>query len=471
MEKNDNIVDTIIAGSKQGLTLAQIIDKYLDKQKLPSSARDLITKEFEFNTQFFPNYPIAHGVLEKKFIMDLQSGDYYIYDEKLRHRTSVQKASLLSIFNPKSFQKLQDTRLYTVCLGYNPDNPTLFYEHKGMPYLNLYRPAPWQFPYMYEGKEVPNTALPERYKDFFMHICDNVEDSYNYLIHFLAATVQPNYRPQSYLALLGRQGVGKNTLIDIMAAVLDKENVCIFQSNSLKDERFNAPLKDRKLIFFDEVQVKTDSDERFLKEFINPEVQIEEKGRDKKTYTNFATVIMAANSLAAIRTSSDDRRYSFLDLPNKTLLEFHKEKYTHVGTLNHYRTKYLLDEESIKQLGEYLLNIKVDVRLLSEPLKSKAKLKHKRDSLNDWEIAIFDTLAPQLAGQTVSINKANEKLQEITNNSKVKPGRERWKQLSQHKPGYFKRKKMAHKDGGQEYVIVFEPLESQPKETLDEETD
>jgi len=464
-ERNQEILDALIELCKSGLEIHEAAQKYVEKQKLPASQYPVILKMFKEQTEYYLNFDVNQKILTQKFILDMQSDEYFIYNEKLKRLTDVKKSSLATLFHPKAFQKIQDTRLKLCLIGYNPNTPILFYEKYENTYINKYRPAEWQFPYVYEKKPVPTVALPERYDKFFRHMCDNEDLSYRFLLSFLASTVQPGHIPQTYLTLLGKPGVGKNTLIDIMAQVLEKDNVVIFNDGNLKDVKFNSEFKNKKLIMFDEVLVRDTVDERFLKGFVNDTISIEEKGKDKRVYDNYASVVLAANSLASIRVSNDDRRYSFLDLPNVTLKEFHKANYPKMP-FEHYRKTHLLEPEAIKELGEYLLSYKIDYELIDWPPETKAKRKQKEEGLLDWELAIFDMVSPLNHGRTLSMDQANKALEEHVT-IKNRPSIARWRTLSQLKPGYFEVvRERDTKHSTRPTVVKFAELSKQPKEKV-----
>lgn len=467
-----DILNTIIQGSKAGVPLNEIVENYMGKQKQAITVENYnrLLAIFQDHTKYFPNYPLVLNVLSKKFIMDLQTDRYFIYDEEIKRMTPVLKASLQNVFSPKAFQVIQDTRLFSVCLGYNPNSTTLFYEKAGMRYVNLYRPADWQFPYMYDGVPVHKVDIPARYKALFMHLCNHKTVSYNYLINFLAATVQPNKKPKTYLTLLGKQGVGKNTLVDIMIKVLEKDNVTTFTEKSLRDVKFNGTFKNKKLIMFDEVLVKNDGDEKFLKDFVNDTINIEEKGKDRREYDNFASIILAANSLAAVKISPDDRRYSFLDLPEKTLIQFHQEQNIPMS-FDEYRGNYILADSEIEKLGIFLLGHAVDQDVLLRPLESETRYKQKDESLSDWEAVVFDVMSPRFAGKEITLNEANQQLAEIVDVKQAKFSRDSWKRLSQTKPGFFTRIRKKNAKGEKQFYLAFEKLDKQPHEKTSEDVE
>ena len=465
VERNDAILDALIALCKAGKEIHEAAQAYVDAQKLPASQYPIILQMFKEQSVHYPSFDVNQKILTQKFILDLQSDQYYLYNEKLKRLTEVKKSSLQTLFNAKAFQKIQDTRLKLVYMGYNPNTPILFYEKFENTYINKYRPSEWQFPYVYESQVVPKVALPERYDKFFRHMCDNEDLSYRFLLSFLGATVQPGHIPQTYLTLLGKPGVGKNTLIDVMAEVLGTENTIIFNDGNLKDVRFNSEFKEKKLIMFDEVLVRDTVDERFLKGFVNPTISIEEKGKDKKVYDNYASIVLAANSLASIRVSNDDRRYSFLDLPNVTLKDFHKVNHADMS-FEYYRKTHLLEPSAIQQLGEYLLNYKVDYDLIDWPPETKAKKRQKEEGLLDWELAIFDMVAPLNHGRTLTMDQANSQLEEHVK-IKNRPSIARWRTLSQLKPGYFEVvRDRDGKNSTRPTVVKFAELSKQPKEKV-----
>lgn len=298
----------------------------------------------------------------------------------------------------------------------------------------MYNAPEWRARYVFDS----DAKLPEIYEKFFTYLTDNVEQSYLYLINFLAATIQPGPKPLTYLTMLSGQGTGKGTLFDILELLLGSDNVSQVTASNLDNiSRFNSWALNKKLIFFDELTIRNVEDESIIKQYVNNKIDIEIKQKSIATYDNYASIMCASNSLANMRVSKDDRRYTYIDMPKTNLLSFVKENYN--IDIDKYQAM-LKDMNSIEKLGKYLMQYSVDRNILNFPIDTRAKSDRLVQSLKDYEITIFQQMAPEYAGKELTLIEAKNKLQEITDNSKIFMNRDSWKRLSELVPGFFKRK-------------------------------
>jgi len=473
MSKTDYniILKYLMDESSKGLSYEVVKLKYIKDKDVEAREVPIVNSQFEKACEAFPDFEIIQKVLSLQFIMDAECGKYYLLDPEAKKVEEITVHALRTMFTAEAFKHIQRYRLNTTKMGYNPNSNALFYtdETSFLKKVNLYRPASWQVEYFFEDLKPPVTPLPDVYKEYLEHLTNKSELSYTYLLNFMASCVQANKKAFTYCTLLGGQGIGKGVLFHILKGLLGPENVAEIRANRLAEVKFNAFAKNKKLLFFDELCIRNELDEQQLKFYVNPTLEIEEKGKDSKQYINYANILIASNSMNNLRVENDDRRYSFADMgPNKLDILSNSKYKMEIKT---YVETVLLNKSNLEQLGRFLLNFKIDDNMINDPIKSEAKKNQKLHSLQDWEVAIFRQMAPTYAGKELTLPEAKIALQDITDNSKINPGREKWNQLSQKVPGFFKRTKKYLENGSQVYCIKFEKLDNQPKYIASESED
>ncbi len=456
------ILNHLIEESRKGKEYSAIVAEYIDKNKLIGSEAAAARTIFDLEKENYPNFHFVQSMLTYQYIKCADTGKYFLVDPNTKKVESIKEEAIQSAFTPATFTMLNSKRLYTARLGYNPNSTDFLYQEGLIKSVNLYRPADWQVPYFFEAKPVPDTKIPKVYHDYIMHLNNGIELSYTYTLNFLASAVQRNNRAYSYYTMLGAQGIGKGVLFDIVKVLVGPQNAVKIESSKLSESRFNDSRKHKKVIFFDELTVSNKVEEGIMKDYVNDEIGIESKGVDKKSYKNYANIMVASNALGNLKIEPGDRRYSFVDLTKVTLLKYLQKKHPET-TLKDYIPKILQDPDNIRALGEFLLNFKINRDTIAEPIDSQASKHQKVNTLSDWEVSVFRELCPKNAGKEVGLHEVKEQLQDITRNSKVNPGREKWRSLSKFSPGYFTVKRKYLDNGEQVYALKFANKEDMPK--------
>lgn len=180
------------------------------------------------------------------------------------------------------------------------------------------------------SKEVPNAynlwrgfsceAKPGDCSLFLAHVKDNicggVEEYYNYILGWMAHTVQFPDRPgESAIVLRGRQGTGKSFFAKTFGGLFGRHFMQVADPKHLVGS-FNSHLRDCIVLFGDEAFYAGDKKhESVLKMLITEEViTIEAKGIDAEASRNFLHVILASNSNWVVPADSDERRFFVLDV-------------------------------------------------------------------------------------------------------------------------------------------------------------
>jgi len=151
---------------------------------------------------------------------------------------------------------------------------------------------------------------------FFKHFIPD-EKERNYVIFWLYKLMYE--KCEDVLILIGVQGNGKNTFMDLASIVCGFENA-ITASKSFGKDKFNSEVRKRKLVCLDEYVMK-DTQRESLKNFCNDRITVEAKGADPQTVNNHCSFIVANNRESNVHIEYRDRRFSVLNLANKNLAD------------------------------------------------------------------------------------------------------------------------------------------------------
>ena len=164
------------------------------------------------------------------------------------------------------------------------------------------------------------TSVPGECKLFLNHIHDNVcsgnDDYYDYLLKWMARTVQYPERPGLVAVVLrGGRGVGKSFFAHTFGKLFGRHYMQISNSGHLVGN-FNSHLRDLVVLFADEAFFAGDKrHESILKTLVTEEqMAIEAKGIDVEMAPNCIHLIMASNDLHVIPAGGDERRFFVVDM-------------------------------------------------------------------------------------------------------------------------------------------------------------
>jgi len=203
-------------------------------------------------------------------------------------------------------------------------------------------------------------------------ICAGDEESYQYLIHYLAHAVQyPEDKPGVMVILLGGQGIGKGTFGRILQAIWGAS--CLQVSN-VRDitGSFNGALSYSYIVFMDEAMFAGDrraSDA--LKSLVTePRISINEKYQPSRSMNSYHRFIAATNAGHFKNTENDDRRDFVLQVA-ETYKGNHEYWKALNGEIIGSGTAAMLDELKNMSLSGFNVRLKPStVALVDQKLKS-----------------------------------------------------------------------------------------------------
>lgn len=439
--KKQESKDFIIKMVRRGLdkdTIKELILKDSSDNMLVDSS--FVSNMVDQVCEDYPDYNLIQKIMRSKLIRPINSKerDVVLLDLVKRNTLTIDERVLSKVLDPKV--DLSE-RMYTCELEYNPfSTQFLFLDPSEDNWVyNTYEPPFWQREYFYtKGKKsIKKADLPELYDRFFKHLVNGKEESYEYLLNWLANAVQE--RNYCILATIGAQGIGKGVLGEIMRVLFGRTN--FYQgSDRMFSGQFNSQIADKKLVYCDEISIKNVKEEDRLKMVVNDFIEIEKKGIDALEKRNYANFYVSSNNLDSIKLSGDDRRFSILDLTDTKLKD----------TFSIEEIQSLLDESNVGCLAQYLTYREVNKKAMLVPYKSVRAEEVRSASLNEWQEYFLEEICEKNVGKTLILKEVVEDLDDKFLFSR-KPGRGAFKKLQDIYPERFIVKKES--TGERQWVI------------------
>lgn len=166
---------------------------------------------------------------------------------------------------------------------------------------------------VYEGAQIkPLKGDPGPWEEFLAHLFP-VERDRDLVNRWLATLIaMPKVRMHYGMLLIStQQGVGKNTLGNVLRTLLGRQNVSFPSEASVVKSDFNGWLARKRLIFISEFYSgeSRKAYDRIKSYVTDEEVEINEKGVNQYSIDNYAHFIACSNSEKALHLDDDDRRW------------------------------------------------------------------------------------------------------------------------------------------------------------------
>ncbi len=375
---------------------------------------------------------LVEFVMRSKMLINVEDiDDYRFVDLQTGAERRLDKRAVLALLGREGFKTFSESNSTLAQFSYKPPYISPIYvDDDGMTVYNQYQPPVWLKDEFYFGHALtPIDTIPPLYATFIRHLTDNDEPSYEYLIDWLATSLQG--RNLTLLTAIGEQGIGKGTLGDIMEKLHGKTNFVKVRDQVFKD-KFNAALKNKTLVYVDEIDLQTKESQDRIKDVVNSSVEIEQKGIDPHTADNYASFYLSSNSLDAIKIEGGDRRFSIIQLTEKKIID---------TDLSGAAIDELKKESNIADLARYLRFKKVS-RNMYVPFRSARYEEVREASLQDWELFVLEDWAPKHRGQTVLLSELRIAL-EVSNITRNVPGRPKMMKLVRKYPEILKMRRKA----------------------------
>jgi hypothetical protein len=182
-------------------------------------------------------------------------------------------------------------------------------------HVNYYVAPRWRF-----------LDAPPKLEGFIKTLIDHLfpnEDEKEFVLDWLHYAIVN--RNDTVLCLIGARGTGKGILLKDIMGVLIGEDYREIVNQEILTDKFNAAFKNRRYIFFDEVNVSGDRELNKFKAFCNTTIALEEKGQDSETIDNFTSLGLSSNDKKDFRAEPQERRFSVPEITERALLDLMTE--------------------------------------------------------------------------------------------------------------------------------------------------
>lgn len=194
---------------------------------------------------------------------------------------------------------------------YRPDLADAFFDYDGARYVNSYIDA-----------APKGTARQDDIETLRSHIYKILsQEDADVMVKWMAHNVQhPGVKILWAPVLVGIEGDGKTTIMDMIAAALGKRHVQPVGPNEVK-EKFNSWAAGSCVVGFEEIRVAGQNRSEVMNQLkpliTNGRVRVEGKGVDGKTVVNVTNYLAMTNFVDALAITNNDRRYGVM----RTILE------------------------------------------------------------------------------------------------------------------------------------------------------
>ena len=384
---------------------------------------NLMTDSFNLS----PSYFLRQKVEQCQIIQDISGDDMcYLLDPNTKDVVRVKESKLTRLCEDKHEKSRLLSQIYPAQFTYNPFEATRLYRENLDWFYNTYQPPTWYENVFYSKGNIEvskREELPLLYKQFFLHLVKDHEDSYLYVLSWLSNAMK--YRNYCVLTAIGNQGIGKGVLGEIMRLLIGEKNFHTSDTRLITKD-FNKQFKNKRIVFCDEIQILKIEHVNKFKALINDMIEIEGKGENAVEVKNYASIYIASNNFDSIRLTDDDRRFSIIELTDQKLIHY----------MSTEQISSLIEPKNIKELAEYLWHLIIDQDIMKTPFKSSRTEEVRLAGLKDWEEWLFDDYAIDNAGKTVELKNVSEAV-ESEFGAKFKPSRRALKKLQEVYPKKF----------------------------------
>lgn len=208
-------------------------------------------------------------------------------------------------------------------MTYNPYKEIYWRDEFMHHYVNTYKEPLWKeepdYYYLKQQHQVDPmnfNKLSPLLRSFLMHLIPDATARREVLKWCAFSTEE---KLQTYLTLIGAQGIGKTLLVESLLGYYHGEENIHFPKKI--DIRFNAKNAISTLLYFDEKSMVNLDDYNEMKSYINTKLAFEEKGKPVFMAENFANIVWSCNNKDSMSgMSREDRRFKIIPLTDVKLM-------------------------------------------------------------------------------------------------------------------------------------------------------
>jgi len=407
---NGNLFKAAKDIQEQGYTEDEALDLLDQPTKLPGNLGYLdkndvttIASAFKSEPRYSPrrdyNDPIRNVILASHLIID--EGDQThtnLVDLGTGERFDISKENIKSILTREEFAEFNRYRVIYAKFTYNPYVKKILFERdRALMGYNMYTPPKWLRRHHYNNEPLNGGSVPPIINKFLDHLTGNDAASKTYIYDWLTTALKD--RNYTILTAIGDQGIGKGVFGNLIEKLVGESNFKKTRDEVFK-KHFNSQLENKRLVYIDELALNTKEAHDRMKDIVNDIIEIEAKGKDAKTITNYASFYISSNHIDAIRLEPDDRRISAIELTEIPLLrEFTRDDIE----------KGILSDDAVAAFASFLWHRKVD-RDMRIPFRCERFNEMLDAGLRNWQRFVVYDLGKEFEGQTISAKVIQERL-------------------------------------------------------------
>ena len=328
------------------------------------------------------SYKLAREIQKTSYIINFGSKNKIIYN--IENRTFKKMANINNmlelVFNSPN---VYINRMKFPLTVYNPR--TLFGLSNDELEFNMWHPPAHWPP---KKSEKP---LHPIYEKFLRHLSGHVEESYEFLLDWMAISLQS--RNLTYLTLAGTAGTGKGVFVKIMShlhGIGELPNAVEVGYSNTINSQFNSEISNKTLVCLNEIHEASKAEITKLKDLNSNTMRLEAKGVDATIVANHASYILTTNNIRALNLEDSDRRFSIIDSPEQRLEQ----------ALTKEERDFVLknDPDQIAELYNYLMHRKYKEVNVSYPYKGANARSIIFNGSDKWVIALVSHAAQSYAG-------------------------------------------------------------------------
>ena len=368
------------------------------KHQFPETKENVIDKIV--NEKNDSEFRLAQKIMRSNLFTNMREKGQLIFMDDPFHPEikQIEKAQLRNVLDKDA---MKDLVIRPCEFVYDPFKRERVYEGDDLiSYFNNYEPPTWMVDEYGQYKEVERVdKMPELFHRFFIHLSNGKESEYNYIIKWLANSIQD--RNFCVLTAIGAPGIGKGVLGNIMLGLVGLSNFTK-TDNKLISKDFNAQIRNKRLVFCDEINIKKTNHMNKFKDLVNDKIEIEGKGKDAKLDDNYASIYVASNNLDSLYIPENDRRFSVIELTNNRLdSNFTVEEIEQLNEL-----------KNIEELAKYLYHYEVDKDEMLKVHRSQRLEDIKLSTLTDAQEWFLEDYAVEKKGQVIDLTIVQEAFRE-----------------------------------------------------------
>lgn len=252
---------------------------------------------------------------------EINQKPYYIYSEKelitkYKEESYYAKSKKGDIVKHKFLNEwlLDETKKIYNAVVFKPYQLDLKYKDK---YFNLFKG--------FRVSLLPVCKDYEMIKPVLEHIkvvlCKNDENIWNWFSQYIAQMFKhPEKKTNTVIVFKGKQGCGKNIIIDMIAdgIIGDEYSVSTANPERVFFGNFNSLLGNKVLAICNEAgNALRDCMDRMKDLATCPYINVEKKGKDPIPFDNYINIMATTNNLNPLDISIDDRRMVWIECDNR----------------------------------------------------------------------------------------------------------------------------------------------------------